>query len=58
MPNELDYTVKGAEMGCTQGSTLGKFTPTTNTKIKMSSCLVATEADKIPMVNIPTFGKR
>lgn len=56
MPNDLEYVVKDALMMCDKGATPAPFTPTYNTNVKISGCLVTTKADKIPIVNIPTFG--
>jgi len=56
MPDQLEYIVKDALMMCDKGAAPGMFTPTFNTTVKVSGCLVSTKADKIPMVNIPTFG--
>ena len=56
MPNELEYIVKDALMMCDKGALPVPFTPTFNTKVKISGCLVSTAADKIPMTNIAAFG--
>lgn len=56
MPNELEYVVKDALMMCDKGATPVPFSPTHNTHIKISGCLVTTKADKQPGANIPPFG--
>ncbi|WP_062060390.1 polymorphic toxin-type HINT domain-containing protein [Aquimarina longa] len=56
MPHDLEYIVKDALMMCDKGALPGPFTPTSNTHIKINSCLVTTKADKAPMTNIPSFG--
>jgi len=54
--DELEYIVKDALMVCDKGSVPGFFRPTYNTIFRISGCLVATEMDKEPIVNIPSFG--
>lgn len=56
MPDQLEYIVKDALMMCDKGSTPVPFTPTSNTSVKISGCLVTTKADKLPGANIPPFG--
>ncbi|CAM4413524.1 polymorphic toxin-type HINT domain-containing protein [Zobellia nedashkovskayae] len=56
MPNELEYIVKDALMMCDKGAMPVPFMPTYNTTVKVAGCLVTTKMDKIPLVNIPTFG--
>ncbi|WP_103071755.1 polymorphic toxin-type HINT domain-containing protein [Aquimarina sediminis] len=56
MPNDLEYLVHGAYLTCDKGALPVPFTPTSNTHIKISKCLVSTSADKIPMANISSFG--
>jgi len=56
MPDPLEYVVKDALMLCDKGAAPGMFTPTYNLTTKVNGCLVSTKADKIPLVNIPTFG--
>jgi len=56
MPYPLEYVVKDALMLCDKGAAPGMFTPTYNLTTKVNGCLVSTKADKIPLVNIPTFG--
>lgn len=56
MPHELEYIVKDALMMCDKGAMPAPFSPTYNTSVKISSCLVSTKADKIPTTNIPPFG--
>lgn len=43
------------QMKCTLGAAPAKLLITSQTYYKVSGKLVATEKDKIPMVNIPTF---
>ena len=56
MPHDLEYIVKDALMMCDKGALPAPFTPTSNTQVKINSCLVTTKADKAPMTNIPSFG--
>ncbi|WP_062060918.1 polymorphic toxin-type HINT domain-containing protein [Aquimarina longa] len=56
MPHDLEYIVKDALMMCDKGALPAPFTPTSNTHIKINSCLVTTKSDKAPMTNIPSFG--
>ncbi len=56
MADPLEYVVKNAIMMCDKGAAPGMFTPTYNMTTKVNGCLVSTKADKIPLVNIPTFG--
>jgi len=56
MPDPLEYIVKDALMMCDKGAAPGMFTPTYNTTVKIMGCLASTKVDKIPMVNVPTFG--
>jgi len=56
MPDQLEYIVKDALMMCDKGGAPGMFTPTFNTEVKISGILASTKADKIPIVNIPSFG--
>ena len=55
MPHQLEYVVKDAIMLCDKGTAPSSFNPTHNTKVKINKCLVTTTADKIPIVNIPSF---
>ena len=48
--------VDGARMRCTLGATEARIGITSHTFVKVGGALVATETDKEPMVNIPTFG--
>ena len=48
--------VNGARMRCTLGTTEARIGVTSHTFVKVGGALVATETDKEPMVNIPTFG--
>ena len=43
-------------MMCDKGAAPGMFSPTFNTSTKVNGLLVANEFDKLPIVNIPTFG--
>ena len=45
-----------AQMKCTLGAKPEKLSVTSQTYIKIAGGLVATEKDKEPMVNIPSFG--
>ncbi|MTI30878.1 polymorphic toxin-type HINT domain-containing protein [Xanthovirga aplysinae] len=56
MPHDLEYVTKGAVMLCNQGAAPVKFNPSFNSHIKINHCLVSTEADKIPNVNVLPFG--
>ncbi|MBS9775036.1 MAG: DUF4280 domain-containing protein [Tenacibaculum sp.] len=56
MPHELEYIVKDALIMCDKGTAPASFTPTYNTSVKISGCLVSTKADKLPLVNIPCMG--
>jgi hypothetical protein len=53
MPKLITAT---AQMQCTLGAQPAKLTVTSQTFIKISDGLVATEDDKTPMSNIPSFG--
>lgn len=55
MSHPLEYVVDKALMMCDKGAAPGFFMPTFNTTTKIEDLLVATEADKIPLANIPTF---
>ena len=48
--------VDGAQMHCTLGMKDAPIKVTSHSFVKISGALVATEADKVGMVNIPTFG--
>ncbi len=56
MPHELEYVVKDAMMMCDKGALPGTFMPTFNTSTTIYGLLVATEEDKQPEINIPSFG--
>lgn len=47
---------ESAQMECTLGAAPAKLLITSQTYYKISGKLVATEKDKITMVNIPSFG--
>ena len=55
MSHPLEYVVKNAVMMCDKGAVPGIFSPTFNTKTYIDGLLLTTEADKVPLVNIPTF---
>lgn len=48
--------INSAQMECTLGAAPAKLLITSQTYYKISGKLVATEKDKITMVNIPSFG--
>jgi hypothetical protein len=50
-----EYVVTGALLQCSQGTVPGLFTATPRTT-KVMGLVVGTELDKVPLVNIPTFG--
>lgn len=50
------YIVHGALMKCTLGSTTAKIQVTSQQCVQIENKLVATENDKISMINIPSFG--
>ena len=56
MADQLEYVVRNALMVCDKGAAPAFFLPTHNTHIKIQGCLVANKLDKLPFVNIPTFG--
>jgi Pretoxin HINT domain/Domain of unknown function (DUF4280) len=53
--DELEYITKDALMMCDQGGAPDLFKPTYNTTVKIHGCLVATNMDGAPIVNIPSF---
>lgn len=53
--DELEYITKDALMMCDQGAAPDYFKPTYNTKVKIHGCLVATNKDAAPLINIPSF---
>ena len=53
--DELEYITKDALMICDQGGAPDFFKPTYNTKVKVHGCLVATNMDATPLINIPSF---
>jgi hypothetical protein len=56
MAHELEYIVKDALMMCDKGAAPGFFRPLHNMTTKINGCLVTTKMDKLPIVNIPSFG--
>jgi hypothetical protein len=52
---ELEYITKGALMLCDQGGSPDYFKPNYNDKVKIHGCLVATNMDTSPLINIPSF---
>lgn len=53
--DELEYITLNALMMCDQGAAPDFFKPTFNKKVKIHGCLVATNMDTIPLINIPSF---
>jgi Pretoxin HINT domain/Domain of unknown function (DUF4280) len=53
--DELEYITKDALMMCDQGGAPDLFKPTYNTTVHIHGCLVATNMDGAPIVNIPSF---
>lgn len=53
--DELEYITLKALMMCDQGAAPDFFKPTYNTKVKIHGCLVATNKDATPLINIPSF---
>jgi Pretoxin HINT domain/Domain of unknown function (DUF4280)/A nuclease family of the HNH/ENDO VII superfamily with conserved AHH len=53
--DELEYITKDALMMCDQGAAPDYFKPTYNTTVQIHGCLVATNMDAAPLVNIPSF---
>ncbi|MBP2617551.1 polymorphic toxin-type HINT domain-containing protein [Chryseobacterium jejuense] len=53
--DELEYITLNALMMCDQGAAPDFFKPTFNTKVKIHGCLVATNQDAAPLINIPSF---
>ncbi|MCL8538068.1 polymorphic toxin-type HINT domain-containing protein [Chryseobacterium gallinarum] len=53
--DELEYITLNALMMCDQGAAPDFFKPTFNTKVKIHGCLVATNQDARPLINIPSF---
>jgi hypothetical protein len=53
--DELEYITKDALMMCDQGGAPDFFKPTYNTTVEIHGCLVATNTDAAPIVNIPSF---
>lgn len=50
------YAVNGAKLVCTNGSAPNQIQVTSQTFTNIKGSLVATEQDKVGMVNIPSFG--
>jgi predicted GIY-YIG superfamily endonuclease len=55
MADPLEYVITGALVECSQGAVPMFFTSTSNPTTHIQNLLVATEADKAPIVNIPSF---
>jgi Pretoxin HINT domain/Domain of unknown function (DUF4280) len=53
--DELEYITKDALMMCDKGGAPDLFKPTYNTTVHIHGCLVATNMDATPIVNIPSF---
>jgi hypothetical protein len=53
--DELEYITKNALMMCDQGGAPDLFKPTFNTTVEIYGCVVATNMDGAPIVNIPSF---
>jgi len=53
--DELEYITLNALVMCDQGAAPDFFKPTFNTKVKIHGCLVATNKDATPLINIPSF---
>ncbi|MDR2235735.1 MAG: DUF4280 domain-containing protein [Chryseobacterium sp.] len=53
--DELEYITLNALIMCDQGAAPDFFKPTFNTKVKIHGCLVATNMDTTPLINIPSF---
>jgi Pretoxin HINT domain/Domain of unknown function (DUF4280) len=56
MADELEYIVNTALTHCDKGMAMLPFTSTINTTVHIQKQLVATEMDKEPLVNIPSYG--
>ena len=56
MAEELEYIVNTALTHCDKGVAMLPFTSTINTTVHIQKQLVATEMDKVPLVNIPSYG--
>lgn len=56
MPHELEYIVDQAVCFCDKGAKPDFFKGTSNTHVKINGCKACTKADKLPIVNIPSFG--
>jgi hypothetical protein len=56
MADELEYIVNTALTHCDKGMAMLPFTSTINTTVHIQKQLVATEMDKAPLVNIPSYG--
>jgi Domain of unknown function (DUF4280) len=53
--DDLEYITKNALMMCDQGAAPDLFKPTFNTTVEIHGCLVATNMDAAPIVNVPSF---
>ncbi|RKE44313.1 polymorphic toxin-type HINT domain-containing protein [Sphingobacterium detergens] len=56
MPHELEYIVDKAICQCDKGEKPNYFRGTHNPNVKINGCMACTKADKIQLVNIPSFG--
>lgn len=52
---DLEYITKDALIMCDKGGAPDYFRPTLNQTVKIHGCLVATQIDFIPLINIPSF---
>jgi Pretoxin HINT domain/Domain of unknown function (DUF4280)/HNH/ENDO VII superfamily nuclease with conserved GHE residues len=53
--DDLEYITKNALMMCDQGGAPDLFKPTYNSTVEIHGCLVSTNKDAAPLVNIPSF---
>jgi len=56
MSDPLEYVTKGALIKCNKGVIPSLFNPTFNQTVKVQGLVAATTADKMGLMNIPTFG--
>lgn len=56
MPDELEYIVSGALTHCNLGSGFMPLNATSNNSVHIQRQLVATELDRLSLVNIPSYG--
>lgn len=52
---DLEYITKDALIMCDKGGAPDFFKPTLNQTVKIHGCLVATQIDFMPLINIPSF---